>query len=130
MKAAEDVWSDLSRDDWIEAFSAHPRIGNVEARGSRFVHTRKWASDEQSRVSSASQTVLSLLAEGNRRYEDRFGYIFIVSAAGKSAGQMLRLLKERLKNDPSEEIRIAAAEQQKITALRLEKMIDEPSTDG
>ncbi len=123
-EAADSIWSDLDKNDWLEAFAAHPRIGDVDTDEPRLVHTRKWASDEQSRVASASETVRALLAEGNRRYEERFGHIFVVFASGKSAGQMLRLLKDRMKNKPADEIKIAAAEQQKITHFRLQKMID------
>lgn len=123
LKAGDSVWSKLEKDDWLEAFAAHPRIGDLDPDEPRLVHTRKWASEEQSRVAGASETVRALLAEGNRRYEDRFGHIFIVFASGKSAGQMLRSLKERMNNEPAEELQIAAGEQQKITRFRLQKMI-------
>ncbi len=123
LEAGDSVWSKLDKEDWLEAFAAHPRIGDIDPDEPRLVHTRKWVSEEQSRVAAASETVRALLAEGNRRYEDRFGHIFIVFASGKSAGQMLRLLKERMNNEPAEELRIAAGEQQKITRFRLQKMI-------
>lgn len=122
---AKHTWAGLSKEDWREAFAAHPRIGEADSSRNRMVHTRKWASEEQSGASAASQTVMAMLSEGNKRYEARFGHIFIVFATGKSASQMLRMLKDRLKNDPSDEIEIAAAEQEKITHLRLQKMIEE-----
>lgn len=130
LKAAEKEWSKLDRDDWLEAFAAHPKIGDMSSLKSRFSHTRSWASEEQAGASSASETVLSLLAQGNKKYKKRFGYIFVVSAAEKSAAQMLRILKERLSNDAEEELKVAAAEQQKITELRLQKMIDRDTADA
>jgi 2-oxo-4-hydroxy-4-carboxy-5-ureidoimidazoline decarboxylase len=120
--AADEVWSGLGRDDWLEAFAAHPRIGDVEALRKKFASTAAWCAGEQSGVAGAAEEVLRALAEGNRRYEDRFGYIFIVCATGKTADEMLRLLCERLPNDPVWEWKVAAAEQAKITRLRLEKL--------
>jgi len=66
--------------------------------------------------------VLQALAEGNRRYEEKFGYIFIVCATGKTAEAMLELLRRRLPNEPDDEIAIAADEQARITRLRLERI--------
>jgi 2-oxo-4-hydroxy-4-carboxy-5-ureidoimidazoline decarboxylase len=119
--AAEEVWNGLGRDDWLEAFAAHPRIGDVETLRKKFATTAAWCAGEQAGVAGAAEETLQALAEGNRRYEDRFGHIFIVCATGKSAAEMLALLRERLGNDPAEELRVAAAEQAKITRLRLEK---------
>jgi OHCU decarboxylase len=63
------------------------------------------------------------LVAGNQEYEDRFGYIFLVRAAGRSAEEMLGLLRERLGNDPAIELRVAAGQQAEITALRLQRLI-------
>lgn len=121
--AADAIWTGLSRDDWLEAFAHHPRIGDVESLRKRFASTRAWAAGEQAGTATASEDVLRGLAEGNRAYEERFGYIFIVCATGKSADEMLGLLRARLPNDPVAELPVAAEEQRRITRLRLEKLI-------
>jgi 2-oxo-4-hydroxy-4-carboxy-5-ureidoimidazoline decarboxylase len=122
LAAAAEIWNGLGRDDWLEAFAAHPRIGDVEALRKKFASTAAWCAGEQARVAGAAEEVSQALAEGNRRYEDRFGYIFIVCATGKTAAEMLDLLRERLPNDPAHELTVAAAEQAKIIRLRLEKL--------
>lgn len=121
---ADDVWRNLKTGDWKEAFSHHPKIGDVESMRAKFADTRKWAEGEQSGVSEANDKTLARLAEGNRMYEEKFGYIFIVCATGKSANEMLLLLQQRLPNDHETEIHIAAAEQAKITRLRLDKLLE------
>jgi 2-oxo-4-hydroxy-4-carboxy-5-ureidoimidazoline decarboxylase len=115
----------LGREDWLDAFAHHPRIGDVEALRRRFATTAAWARDEQRGAASASEQVLTALADGNRTYERRFGYIFIVCAAGKSADEMLEILESRLGNDPARELAIASAEQRAITRSRLEKLLEE-----
>ncbi len=116
LAAADRVWWNLSREDWLEAFAAHPRIGEKtsDARASR----------EQAGVRGARETTLDLLAALNRKYEARFGYIYIVCAPGKSADEMLGILEARLNNPAEEEIRVAAEQQRQITALRLRKWLD------
>ena len=121
--AAETIWNGLGPDDWREAFAHHPRIGDKEALRARFANTAQWAEGEQAGALGASEEVLDALAEGNQAYEARFGHIFIVCATGKSASEMLRLLGQRLSNDPEAELHIAAGEQAKITRLRLEKLL-------
>ena len=123
--AADETWWELDREDWLEAFSHHPRIGDIDTLRARFASTGAWASGEQSGVDSASDEVLGGLAEGNRRYEQQFGYIFIVCATGKSAAAMLGLLQERLGNSPDQELPIAAEQQRQIMQLRLDKLRDE-----
>jgi 2-oxo-4-hydroxy-4-carboxy-5-ureidoimidazoline decarboxylase len=120
--AAGQVWRSLTRADWLEAFAAHPKIGDLEALRRKFAATASWSAGEQAGVAGASETTLQALAEGNRRYEARFGHIFIVCATGKTAAEMLALLDQRLGNEPEEELRIAAGEQEKITQLRLRKL--------
>jgi 2-oxo-4-hydroxy-4-carboxy-5-ureidoimidazoline decarboxylase len=122
LAASDAVCANLARVDWLEAFAAHPRIGDLEALRKKFAKTTAWCANEQAGVAEASDTVLQALADGNRRYEDRFGYLFIVCATGKSATQMLEILQMRLQNSPADEFVIAAAEQTKITRLRLEKL--------
>jgi OHCU decarboxylase len=152
-QTSDTIWSSLERVDWLEAFAAHPRIGaNAEApaatpsglpRGVSDSSRRgrgpgasaekvdesprtEWATQEQSGVASAPDDVRARLAASNRDYEARFGYIFIVCATGKSAGEMLALLDGRLTNDPDKELHVAAEEQRKITRLRLAKLLDAP----
>ncbi|HVL68108.1 MAG TPA: 2-oxo-4-hydroxy-4-carboxy-5-ureidoimidazoline decarboxylase [Vicinamibacterales bacterium] len=127
LAAARDAWFALDRADWLEAFADHPRIGDREALTQRFPETRHLASREQAGVDGASDDVLTALAEGNEAYEGRFGYIFIVCATGLTAQQMLAMLRRRLENDPLTELRVAAEEQAKITALRLRKLSDVPA---
>jgi 2-oxo-4-hydroxy-4-carboxy-5-ureidoimidazoline decarboxylase len=125
LEDAEEQWFKCSEEDWKEAFAHHPKIGEVDSLKKKFASTALWASGEQSGVSAASQKTIEALAEGNKKYEDKFGYIFIVCATGKSAEEMLEILQSRLPNDPKEEIEIATDEQNKITKLRLEKLLDD-----
>ncbi len=136
LTAAHDVWWSLGPDDWREAFSHHPKIGDRDAPGTRSTRNsrgtdvprratvRTLSEREQAGVAGAPAAVLDALADGNQVYERRFGYIFIVCATGKSAQQMLALLRVRLDNDPAVELRIAAGEQEKITAIRLDALAD------
>jgi 2-oxo-4-hydroxy-4-carboxy-5-ureidoimidazoline decarboxylase len=124
LEDAEEEWGKCSEDDWKEAFGHHPKIGDVESLTKKFASTAQWASGEQSAVNIASKETIEALAEGNRLYEEKFGYIFIVCATGKSAEEMLMLLRSRLNNNPEEEILIAADEQNKITKLRIEKLLE------
>ena len=119
LAAARDEWFALTPDDWREAFTHHPRIGDRESLARRFPSTAHLSAREQSGVDGAAEDVLTALADANRAYEQRFGYIFIVCATGRSADHMLALLRGRLGNDPAHEIRIAAEEQARITELRL-----------
>ncbi len=122
-KAAESVWKRLSPIDWKEAFAHHPKIGDIKSLREKFPSTKIWAEGEQSGANNASEEILQQLVTHNNEYEKRFGYIFIVCATGKSAEEMLVLLKQRLLNPPAEELAIAAEEQCKITKLRLEKLL-------
>ena len=121
-EAADAIWWDLDADDWLEAFAGHPRIGDIDSLREKYASTKSWSEDEQSGVDSASEQVLQRLSQANDEYFDKFGYIFIVCATGKSAEEMLAILEERLPNDPDEEIQVAAGEQAKITKIRLEKL--------
>ena len=124
MGQAQAQWNQLSETDWREAFTHHPQIGgDVEALRAKFASTSTWAEGEQASVKTASQETLEALATGNEDYERKFGYIFIVCATGKTAAEMLALLQARLPNKPEDEILLAAAEQDKITRIRLEKLL-------
>jgi 2-oxo-4-hydroxy-4-carboxy-5-ureidoimidazoline decarboxylase len=120
---AEECWYSLKEKDWKEAFSHHPRIGDVESLKKKF-SADQFASGEQSGIAGASEQTLHALAEGNKTYEEKFGYIFIVSAEDKSAIEMLGILTARLRNKPEIEITIAMDEQNKITRSRLEKLFE------
>jgi 2-oxo-4-hydroxy-4-carboxy-5-ureidoimidazoline decarboxylase len=125
---ADIIWYSLTESDWWEAFADHPKIGDIDSLREKFGNTetreaKNWAEGEQAGVSTASQQVLDELAEGNRRYEEKFGYIFIVCATGKSAPEMLETLTARLPNPPEAEILIASQEQAKIIRIRLEKLV-------
>lgn len=121
--AAERAFATLRRADWLEAFAHHPRIGDRKALEARFASTRSWSLSEQGTVANAGADVLDALAATNREYEARFGYVFIVCATGKTPQEMLALAQARLPNDPDTELAIAAREQQRITELRLTKLL-------
>jgi OHCU decarboxylase len=120
---ADDLWWSLSEADWLEAFQAHPKIGEKKAAVSQSAQAQSWSSQEQSGVADASADTISQLAQRNREYEDRFGFIFIVCATAKSADEMLSIINARIQNDRETELRGAAEEQRKITRLRLQKLI-------
>lgn len=115
LAAADEVWSGLGSADHLEAFAAHPRIGERS--------TSAASRREQAGVDGTDQRVLDALDDGNRIYEERFGHVFLIRAAGRSAEQMLAALEERLGNDPDTERRIAAEQQGEITRLRLEHLV-------
>ncbi len=119
---AEEIWWSLTPDDWREAFDHHPRIGERAATTPQGATAKAWSADEQRGASAAGADTRQALLEGNREYERRFGHIYLVCATGKSAEEMLALLRERMSNDPATELRVAAGEQAKITRLRLEKL--------
>jgi 2-oxo-4-hydroxy-4-carboxy-5-ureidoimidazoline decarboxylase len=118
--AARNEWFGLGEADWLEAFAHHPRIGDRASLAARFPATHDLSSKEQAAVGAAHADVLTQLADGNEEYVAKFGFIFIVCATGKTAPEMLQLLRDRLSNDRASELRIAAEEQARITALRLQ----------
>ena len=122
--ASRRIWhNECSISEWRLAFDAHPRIGDVSQLREKFASTAKWCEGEQSTaLESADESVLLELAEWNRKYEEKFGHIFIVCASGKPASVILAALKERYPNAPFAELGITAAEQQKITEIRLAKL--------
>jgi 2-oxo-4-hydroxy-4-carboxy-5-ureidoimidazoline decarboxylase len=120
-KAADSIWWKLERADWLEAFSHHPQIGDKPASGSE--SARHWAAGEQAGAHATSDDVKTRLARANHAYFDKFGYIYIVCATGKTAEGMLAILNQRLQNDPPSELSIAAEQQRLITRIRLEKLL-------
>ena len=124
MAKADRVWCSLEPRDWLEAFHNHPKIGEKKAAAKTAVEAQKWSEDEQSGIRNSAQQTMDALTEMNRQYEEKFGFIFIVCATGKSSEEMLAILRARLENPAGMELRMAAAEQAKITQLRLRKLID------
>jgi|ERR1043165_7223277 allantoicase len=120
---ADRVWWSLTPDDWLEAFRSHPKIGEKKASDNVSAQSQQWSGQEQAGVSSAPRETVDSLAELNRAYEQRFGFIFIICATGKTSDEMLAALKERLQHDTDTELRLAAAEQARITQLRLKKLL-------
>ena len=124
---ADELWWSLSPGDWREAFDHHPRIGERTSAVAQGERAARWSAGEQQGVGDAAADVRQALADGNREYEARFGHIYLVCATGKSAEEMLALLRSRMQNDSATELRVAAGEQAKITRLRLLKMFDPSS---
>lgn len=123
LNQANQSWQGLESQDWLEAFAAHPKIGARQAAPNQRAQSAKWSHGEQSGTHAAADLVLEALAETNRLYQEKFGYIFIVCATGKSAKEMLDLCRERLSNTADVELHIAADEQKKITEIRLKKLL-------
>ncbi len=121
-ESADTVWHNLTHKDWLEAFGAHPRIGDRPApsHGS----TAAWSKAEQSGMNTASASVAEALADGNKKYEQKFGHVFLICATGKSADEMLSALTERIAHDAQTELRIAAREHALITRIRLKKLVN------
>jgi 2-oxo-4-hydroxy-4-carboxy-5-ureidoimidazoline decarboxylase len=124
LRSAEEIWWRFDEAGWLEAFTTHPRIGEREAPKNASGQSAAWSAAEQGTVMAEGDSVLAALAEGNRRYEERFGRVFLVCAAGKTAHEMLETLEKRLANDQKTELRVAAQEQLEITALRLKKWLN------
>jgi OHCU decarboxylase len=120
---AKEVWSSMDENDWLEAFRSHPKIGEKKAEAAVATQSQQWSADEQRDVAQAGQETVDKLAALNRAYEQKFGFIFIVCATGKSTDEILALLEQRIGNERATELRIAAAEQAKITELRLRKLL-------
>ena len=116
-RTADEVWAALEPGDWLEAFAAHPRIGE---RGGA---SAAWSSKEQAGVGAAGQDVRAAIASGNAEYERRFDHVFLISAEGRGAEEILANLRARLGNDPDTELRVAAGEHRRITRLRLERLL-------
>jgi OHCU decarboxylase len=121
---ADSIWFSLSSVDHLEAFAAHPKIGSKKAAPKQQAKSAKWSSDEQSGMKTADDEIKNGLAEANHLYLEKFGFIFIVCATGKSAQEMLAICRARLRNSLSTELQIAAQEQSKITEIRLNKLLE------
>ncbi len=124
LNKASQLWKEeCKKKDWLEAFKHHPKIGDLKSLKKKFAATKEWAGAEQAGVKEANEKIIKALAKGNKDYEEQFHFLFIVCATGKSAEEMLRLLQDRLKNSYNDELMIAMTEQNKITQIRLQKLI-------
>lgn len=125
LASSDDAWQQAQTQEanLLEAFDGHPQIGNVDSLKEKYRNTQDSAAHEQSGANNADDEVIEALAKGNQDYLDKFGFIFIVFATGKSAQEMLDLLLARLPNDRDTELLNAAAEQNKITRLRIQKLL-------
>jgi 2-oxo-4-hydroxy-4-carboxy-5-ureidoimidazoline decarboxylase len=122
--AADKYWEESNESDLLQAFEGHPEIGDVSTLREKYRNTEKLAGHEQSGVNTANENTLQLLSQGNKGYKEKFGFIFIVCASGKSADEMLAMLVGRLPNTHEQELVNAGEEQRKITHLRLDKLLD------
>lgn len=123
--ASDEVWRGLSEHDWQQAFDSHPRIGEKHAKAAT-AKSEAWSAGEQSKAQAETSNAPAL-AESNRKYEEKFGRIFIVCATGKSAAEILAILRKRLGNEPAAELQEAAEQQRQITQLRLRKWLQIPA---
>ena len=121
-EAADSAWATMDEPDWLEAFACHPRIGQRKAEPAG-AQSAAWSRQEQASVATAQERILDELAEGNREYERRFGFTYIVCATGKSAQEMLEILQRRLGSDRETELRVAAEQQRQILQIRLGKWL-------
>jgi 2-oxo-4-hydroxy-4-carboxy-5-ureidoimidazoline decarboxylase len=120
---SDAVWRALPETAWREAFDSHPRIGQHHAAQAT-AESLQWSQQEQEAALSPDAAAKFALEKANRRYEDRFGRIFIVCASGKSAGEILTILEARMDNDAATELREAAEQQRQITQLRLRRWLE------
>ena len=123
IETSDTIWLSLGEADWMEAFRSHPRIGEARAESNSASQSSAWSEQEQQKAEIAEEALKTALKWGNREYEQKFGRIFIVCATGKSAGEILEILRRRLHNDEATELRQAAEEQRKIMHIRLKKWI-------
>ncbi len=122
---AEKIWSNLSAKDWLEAFASHPKIGDKKAAPKQQERSAEWSKGEQAGLDKTNDDTREQLAEANHLYQEKFGYIFIVCATGKTAEEMLAICRARLANSAEQELPVAAEEQRKITELRLKKLLSD-----
>ena len=132
-ETANAIWWELDSEAWMEAFRSHPRIGEKRAEKPTTAEAARWSAEEQGEgesdgASGPTSETLAALAEANTAYEERIGFIFIVCAQGRSKEEILATLRYRMQNGPDLEIFVAAREQSRITALRLEKLVQSVTT--
>lgn len=123
LEAADKIWAGLGRKEWLAAFRHHPPIGGKKATRKQSAKAQQWSKGEQATAQKAPEETLRVLAAANQAYHAAFGYVFLICATGKTTEEILKSLNQRLSNDPETELKIATAEQRKITRLRLEKLL-------
>ena len=123
LAASDETWGNLAAADWMEAFRSHPRIGESRPAQPSSEMSQDWSAQEQQRVAAAAEDAKAAIAKANLEYEQRFGHIFIVCATGKSAPEILEILRSRLRNDAQTELREAAEQQRQITNIRLTRWL-------
>jgi 2-oxo-4-hydroxy-4-carboxy-5-ureidoimidazoline decarboxylase len=123
LATSDAIWRSLGEPDWLEAFRSHPRIGQSQAEKAVPAQSSAWSTQEQQRAATADEALRMALKWGNREYEQKFGRIFVVCATGKSAGEILEILRRRLQNDEAAELRQAVEEQRQIMYIRLKKWL-------
>ncbi|MEM9295402.1 MAG: 2-oxo-4-hydroxy-4-carboxy-5-ureidoimidazoline decarboxylase [Planctomycetota bacterium] len=121
--AGDRAFESLAEADWLEAFGAHPKLGDMDSLRMKFHGNAQWSAGEQAGAAAADEATLRNLADGNAAYEAKFGFIFILCASGLTAQQMLDALRDRLGNPREVELRNAAEQQRRITGLRLDKLL-------
>jgi 2-oxo-4-hydroxy-4-carboxy-5-ureidoimidazoline decarboxylase len=124
IEASTNIWLALPEEAWQEAFDSHPRIGQSHAQTHATEESLRWSAQEQRTALSRDETARLAFEEANRRYEQKFGRIFIVCATGKTSAEMLAILEARMKNDAATELREAAEQQRQITELRLHRWLE------
>jgi OHCU decarboxylase len=124
-EAADRVWGTMEEADWLEAYAAHPRVGERKRAHVGAAKSATWSRGEQASIMGATGQVLDELAEGNAAYEKKFGFTYIVCVTGRSAEELLAILQRRLESDRASELREAAEQQRQITQLRLGKWLVE-----
>jgi len=124
INASTSIWLALPEEAWQEAFDSHPRIGQSHAQTNATEESLRWSTQEQRTALSENNTAKLALEEATRRYEQKFGRIFIVCATGKTSAEMLAILEARMKNDAATELRESAEQQRQITQLRLHRWLE------
>jgi 2-oxo-4-hydroxy-4-carboxy-5-ureidoimidazoline decarboxylase len=124
IETSSSIWLALPEEAWQEAFDSHPRIGQTHAQTHATEESLRWSTQEQRAALSEDGSARLALEEANRRYEQKFGRIFIVCATGKTSAEMLAILEARMKNDAATELREAAEQQRQITELRLHRWLE------
>jgi 2-oxo-4-hydroxy-4-carboxy-5-ureidoimidazoline decarboxylase len=125
LAASDETWRSLGDTAWDEAFRSHPRIGETRAAQPSHARSAAWSALEQQKAALAGEDVKVALAEGNQEYERRFNRIFIVCASGKTAPEILEILRRRLQHDPEVELREAVEQQRQIIHLRIKRWLGE-----
>ena len=123
---ADELWRTLGPDDFRAAFARHPRIGESTSAETQSATGRDWSAAEQSGAATASAQIHAEFAKANTAYEARFGHIYIVSATGRSADELLAMARARMAHDPAREIEVAGRELREIMLVRLEKVLSQP----